>query len=156
MLRLKVRALLRCVAQAVWKSVLAFFAFTSASVNAAEIQIVCNFMSSIKVTSLSITTPESQVEKINTRYTFLVSQDGNASYINLDFGEKIPLTAIVDKNQTVFIERANGDNLFVVTVFNSQNIDTKYPAIRSFLAWKEDSPSLYYPSMEFGSCTKSY
>ena len=123
--------------------------------DATEIQYICNFTSSIKVTVLSSTAPSTKVEKINQRYTFLLSHDGSASYINLNHGVKIPLTAIVDKNQTVFIERANGDNLFVVTVFNSQNKDKKHPAIYSFSAWKEDSSSFYYPSMDFGSCIKS-
>lgn len=130
-------------------------AFMTTNVNATEVQYICTFTSSIKVTVLSSTAPSTKVEKIDQRYTFLLSHDGGASYINLNHGVKVPLTAIVDKYQTIFIERANSDNLFVVTVFNSKNKDNKYPAIYSFSAWKEDSPSFYYPSMDFGSCIKT-
>ena len=120
--------------------------------DAADKQFICTFTSSIKVTELSSTAPKAETQTINTRYTFLLSPDGSASYISLAWGVKAPATAITEKHHTVFIERANGDNLFTVTVFNEQNSDKTYPAIYSLAAWKKNEH--YFPSMDFGTCFK--
>lgn len=127
---------------------LSAFAF---NVNAADKQFICSFTSSIKVTALSSTAPKAETRVINSRYTFFLSSDGSASYVNLDFGQKEPVTAIAEKHHTVFVERViGGDNLFTVTVFNEQNLDKTYPAIYSFLAWKKSE--YFFPSMDFGTC----
>lgn len=131
---------------------LLFLIVFTMNANAADKQFICTFTSSIKVTELSSTAPKAETRTINTRYTFLLSPDGSASYINLEYGDKAPATAIVDKNQTIFIERANGDNLFTVTIFNEQNPDKTYPAIYSLAAWKKIET--YYPHMDFGTCRK--
>jgi hypothetical protein len=130
-----------------------FLTCLALNVNAADKQFICTFTSSIKVTELSSTAPKAETRTINTRYTFLLSPDGSASYINLEHGNKAPATAIVEKYKTVFIERVNeGDNLFTVTIFNEQNPDKTYPAIYSFAAWKKIET--YYPHMDFGTCRK--
>ena len=129
-----------------------FLIVFTVNANAADKQFICTFTSSIKVTELSTTVPKAETRIINTRYTFLLSPDGSASYINLEHGNKAPATAIIDKNQTIFIERANGDNLFTVTIFNEENLDKTYPAIYSFVAWKKSEH--YFPSMDFGTCRK--
>lgn len=120
--------------------------------NAADKQFICTFTSSIKVTKLSNISPKAETQKIDTRFTFLLSPDGSASYINLKFGIKLPVTAIVENHQTVFLERANSDNLFMVTIFNKPNANQTYPAIYSFAAWMEVEH--YYPHMDFGTCSK--
>lgn len=135
------------------KLLMIFLILFTMNANASDKQFICTFTSSIKVTELSTTAPKAKTQIINTRYTFLLSPDGSAAYINLKFGDKAPATAIEEKHQTVFIERTNGDNLFMVTIFNEQNPDKTYPAIYSFAAWKQNVEH-YYPHLDFGSCRK--
>lgn len=120
--------------------------------NAADKQFICTFTSSIKVTELSTTAPKAVSKTVNEKYTFLLSPDGSASYINLKHGVKAPATAIVNQYQTIFIERADSNNLFTVTIFNEANTDRTYPAIYSFAAWIKIEH--YYPYMDFGTCRK--
>lgn len=134
------------------KMLMVFLIVFTVNANAADKQFICTFTSSIKVTELSSTAPKAETQIINTRFTFLLSPDGSASYINLKFGNKAPATAIVEQHQTIFIERANSDNLFMVTIFNEPNPDKTYPAIYSFAAWLKIEH--YYPRMEFGTCRK--
>lgn len=129
-----------------------FLSVTFASENAfsKEIQYICKYGYKVKIRNHLSDKPNPKVFYDEEKYTFFY--DGkNGYYINLEFGEKIPLHAIKEGNKITFIENAASDNLFLVTIFEGKSNSSMLRSIKSLYSFG-DLPEFYDPEQSYGNC----
>ena len=136
-------------------TLLALTPYAVAGTTDQETQYVCAFQAKVQMVSVSAVSPTSITRRDPKRFTFIDSGRGSGSYINLEFGTKLPAIVLRNAGYTVFIEDLSGiaDNHFVVTIFNGTRDSGKYRAVMSL---HSDVPIEFYnPSQAIGECTET-
>ena len=133
-----------------------FLIFTFSNFNALAMdQYLCEFGSMVSITNNDISNPKSKVIKENSKYTFLLKDgDTKGSYINLQYGTALPITANVNALRATFMEFNTTDNLFVVTVFLNKANENPKPAIwtqHNYTPNAKDGEH-YVPKIALGIC----
>ena len=120
----------------------------------ADSQFICNFGSEVRLSKPDIENPTPVVDKRTSRYTFMVNKTGTAgSYINLKYGQALPMIVHFNGNTITFIEKNTSNNLFIVTAFLDKQTNGSVPAVFTQNGWtiKKDEPE-FQPYTSLGSC----
>lgn len=123
----------------------------------ADTQFICNFGSEVRLSKPDLDNPAPVVDKKTSRYTFMVNKAGTSgSYINLKYGQALPMVVHFNGNTISFIEKNTSNNLFIVTAFLDKQSNGSVPAVFNQNGWtlKKDEPE-YQPYTSLGSCVMS-
>ena len=120
----------------------------------AESQFICNFGSEVRLSKPDMDNPTPVIDKRTSRYTFMVNKTGTSgSYINLKYGQALPIVVYFNGNTITFIEKNTSNNLFIVTAFLDKQTNGSVPAVFTQNGWtvKKDEPE-FQPYSSLGSC----
>jgi len=120
----------------------------------ADTQFICNFGSEVRLSKTDLDNPSPIIDKKTSRYTFMINKAGTlGSYINLKYGQALPIVVHFNGNTATFIEKNSSNNLFIVTAFLDQESKGSVPAVFTQNGWttKKDEPE-YQPFISLGSC----
>jgi len=132
------------------KYILLILALFATSLHAKEVQYLCQFNKKVQV-SQYLSSPKPKVLTVNERFTFF--SDGlKSSYINLNHGQKYPVTVIEDGLKITFIEKNNGTDLFLVTIFLNGDGSKPMGAVMSMHSYSTKNPEFYDPYQMYGTC----
>lgn len=123
----------------------------------ADTQFICNFGSEVRLSKTDLENPSPVVDKKTSKYTFMVNKTGTAgNYINLKYGQALPMIVHFNGNTITFIEKNSSNNLFVVTAFLDKQTGSSVPAVFTQNGWtnKKDEPE-YQPYTSLGSCVRT-
>lgn len=123
----------------------------------ADTQFICNFGSEVRLSKPDLENPGPVVDKKSSRFTFMVNKSGTTgSYINLKYGQALPMVVYFNGNTITFIEKNSSNNLFIVTAFLDKQSNNVVPALFTQNGWteKKDEPE-YQPHTSLGSCVRS-
>jgi hypothetical protein len=135
-------------------TLLAFAPYAVASASDQETQYTCAFQAKVQMVSVSVASPTSVTKRDKKRFTFIDSGSTRGSYINLDFGTKLPAIVVRNDGYTIFLEDLGGvaDNHFVVTIFEKSREGRSHRAVMSFHS--DVAAEFYNPYQSVGECTK--
>ena len=124
------------------------------SLTQAESQFVCKFTSETIFLKQGPQDLQPRTSKINAEYLLIIDGKGNqSSVVNLKDKHLIELSVILSNSRmTTFIENANSDNHFSLSVFWKANSDGGFPALKYNHSWKPDLFDGYAPGVALGSC----
>lgn len=124
--------------------------------NATARQFICTFKGGATISTNGIASAGNlNSSKDEEKFTFIIESKNplRASYINLKFGEKIPLKIIKQGQAYIFVESNESDNHFLVTIFLDGSKNLEYLALKSFhFAKKVDASDFYAPQIRAGQC----
>ncbi len=123
----------------------------------ADTQFICNFGSEVRLSKPDLENPTPVVDKKTSRYTFMVNKAGTSgNYINLEFGQALPMVVHFNGKTITFIEKNSTNNLFIVTAFLDKKSNGSIPAVFNQNGWtvKKDEPE-YQPYTSLGYCAMS-
>lgn len=138
------------------KALLSLLLFYSVSAHALLDQYICNFGSVVKISSENIKNPKPLVDNKDLgKFTFLIESLSplKVSYINLNYGLKLPVHSVSNGKSLVLIESNTSDNHFIVNIFTSKRLGDGYLAVMSFNNGSiTDSNDFYAQSIRVGRC----
>jgi len=136
------------------KTIILALGLLAASNVFADSQFICNFGSQVRLSKPDMDDPTPVIDKWTGRYTFMVNKTGTSgSYINLKYGQALPIVVYFNGNTITFIEKNTSNNLFIVTAFLDQKTSGSVPAVFTQNGWtiKKDEPE-FQPYTSLGSC----
>jgi hypothetical protein len=121
----------------------------------ASTQYLCEFGSQVAITNNDPQNPRITIINDSSRYTFMVTHDKPAgSYINLRYGESLPISVVMKPSLITFVERDGTDNGFAVSIFVAQGTSNSRPAVFSQHSHTVNAKhgEFYVPRISIGSC----
>jgi len=130
--------------------------FWELDLHAGEFQLDCIFTSSTKLATSDLISPRFEIKKVSEEFlVFFEEQNREASYINLKFKIKSPLTVVHSSASMItFVEKVPGaDNHFSMSIFWKADKNGEFPVVRNSHSWSP-AISFYSPEMVLGTCRR--
>lgn len=121
----------------------------------ASTQYMCEFGSEVTITNNDPQNPRTKVLSDSSRFTFMETHgEIEGSYINLRYGQLLPVFVIRKSSMITFVERHGTDNGFAVSIFLSKGTSSSRPAIFSQHSYTVDAKeaAFFVPKTSTGSC----